>query len=153
MDEKNSLKGSGDCAANAGFCCGNCSGCPVNTGSCGKGCGSCCSANFPLSTEERQLLERFAELPFLPVIWNDAEQRIHLLESGLPEEKAESALFFLLNRRYADIDLTAPLKDYPYGSHPDCQFGSVALTALGQDALDDLEYGRPHVLDDSFITD
>ena len=141
MSEKNDLKGCRGCAEKAGARCRNCPGCAVDTGSCGKGCGGCCSANLPLSTEERQLLERFAELPFLPVIWNETEQKFYLMESDLPSEKAESALFLLMKRRYVDIDLTAPLKNYPYGSHSDCQLGSAALTVSGQDALDDLEYG------------
>ena len=127
MNEKRCLKGCTCCAENTDVSC--------------KGCGGCCSSNLPLSTEERQLLARFAVLPFLPVIWNTKDHSIQLLESGLPTEKAGLTLSLLLRRRYANVDLDTPLKNYPYGSHPDCLLGSAALTVHGQDALDDLEYG------------
>ena len=127
MNEKNFLNGCCRHTGNAGPSC--------------RGCGGCRAADFPLSQEERQLLERFAVLPFLPVVWNSADLSILLLESGMPADKAGLVLSLLLKRRYADVDLLAPLKDYPYGSHPGCLFGSAALTRLGQNALDDLEYG------------
>jgi hypothetical protein len=94
-----------------------------------------------LSTEEQKLLERFAMVAFLPVIGDLEDQSIQVLESGMPEEKADRALSLLIRRRYVDVDLKTPLKNYPYGEHPGCLFGSTALTALGQDALDNLEYG------------
>ncbi len=87
------------------------------------------------------MLERFTVLPFLPVVWNTANQSFLLLESGMSAEEAGLALSLLLRRRYVDVDLKTPLKNYPYGKHPGCLFGSTALTALGQDALDNLEYG------------
>ena len=122
-------------------CPNACPGCGVKNNT---KCGSCCGYNIfrlPLSILERQLLDCFASLPFLPVIWDPEERRISLLECDMRANNTEIALSLLQRRGFVDIDLQTPLKNYSYGSHPGCLFGRAALTALGQDALDDLEYG------------
>ncbi len=126
MKEKTCLKDCPRCTENAGAPCGGCGGGAVN---------------LPLSVEERLLLERFEELPFLPVVWDAAERKFTIPDCGMPESRAGFALSLLRGRGYADVDLQTPLQNYPYPPRPGCLFGSAALTARGQEALDDLEYG------------
>ena len=105
------------------------------------GCGSCsgCDRSLSLTAEELRLLQRFAQIPFLPVARKASDTEPVYLEDGDPLASAP-ILLCLEKKGLIDIDYHLPLSGYDYSPYRDYpRRGSMALTARGQDVLDTLE--------------
>ena len=116
-----------DCKGGCGGCCGNCGG---------------CGSTLVLTAEEITMLRLFAQIPFLPVARSASSMEpVYLEEGELSPEKSSLALQCLAKRGLISIDFDQPLKG-EYGPAYDVYpiKGSIALTILGQQALDLLEF-------------
>ena len=116
----------GDCIGGCGGCCGNCGG---------------CGSTLVLAPEEIAMLRLLGQIPFLPVARSAASTDPIYLEAGeLSQEKSSLALQCLAKRGLISIDFDLPLKG-AYGKEYDAYpiKGSIALTILGQQALELLE--------------
>ena len=116
----------GDCKGGCGGCCGNCGG---------------CGSTLVLTEEEIAMLRVLGQIPFLPVARSAASMEPIYLEDGpLTSEQSSLALQCLAKRGLISIDFDQPLKG-AYGPAYDAYpiKGSIALTILGQQALDLLE--------------
>ena len=115
-----------DCKGGCGGCCGNCGG---------------CGSTLVLTSEEITMLRLLGQIPFLPVARSASSMEpVYLEEGELPPEKSSLALQSLAKRGLISIDFDQPLKggySPAYDAYP--IKGSVALTILGQQALDLLE--------------
>lgn len=115
-----------DCKGGCGGCCGNCGG---------------CGSTLVLTEEEIIMLRQLGQIPFLPIARSAASMEpVYLEEGELPPEKSSLALQSLAKRGLVSIDFDQPLKG-AYGPAYDAYpiQGSIALTILGQQALDLLE--------------
>lgn len=116
----------GDCKGGCGGCCGNCGG---------------CGSTLVLSAEEIAMLRLLGQIPFLPVARSAASvDPVYLEEGELSPEKSSLALRCLEKRGLISIDFDQPLKggySAAYDAYP--IKGSVALTILGQQAVELLE--------------
>lgn len=116
----------GDCKGGCGGCCGNCGG---------------CGSTLVLAAEEITMLRLLGQIPFLPVARSAAStEPIYLEEGELSPEKSSLALQCLAKRGLISIDFDQPLKggySAAYDAYP--IKGSIALTILGQQALELLE--------------
>ena len=112
--------------AHCDFCSGNC-------GSCGG-----CSGSLTLTRQEMDMLQIFAQIPFLPVVRKASD-----MTPVYPDyEISVSSLVLqcLEKKGLIDIDYHAPLAGFDYGdcgSYP--VHGSMALTHRGQQILEMLE--------------
>lgn len=108
-----------------------------------RSCGENCprkrnTVTVPLSPMERDLLRQLAVTPFLPVASNGTFPVCRELE--MPTPQVGNLLQKLESRGLIRIDLDLPLAGCSYedyGEYP--LHGSLALTALGQETLDDME--------------
>ena len=111
-----------------GGCCGNC-------GSCGS------SGCMELSMGEIEMLQKLAQIPFLPVARKLGDDTpIYLEEAEKQPEEYSLILQCLEKRGLISIDYDKPLKsfdDAAYSAYP--IRGSFALTARGQQAVELLE--------------
>lgn len=116
----------GDCKGGCGGCCGNC-------GNCGS--------TLVLNAEEIVMLRLLGQIPFLPVARSASSMEpVYLEEGELSPEKSSLALRCLEKRGLISIDFDQPLKggySEAYDAYP--IKGSMALTILGQQAIDLLE--------------
>ncbi|MBE6957916.1 MAG: hypothetical protein E7447_02015 [Ruminococcaceae bacterium] len=116
----------GDCKGGCGGCCGNCGG---------------CGSTLVLNAEEIAMLRLLGQIPFLPVARSASSMDpVYLEEGELSPEKSSLALRCLEKRGLISIDFDQPLKggySKAYDAYP--IKGSVALTILGQQAVDLLE--------------
>ena len=115
---------------------------------CGEnGCsGGCCGGcrggrEIWVTPGEMALLERFAQLAFLPVArrWDSEEPRY--LEDGAENADANSELLkALCLKGLISIDYDMPLSGFDYAAYEGypCR-GSMALTAEGQRVIEQLE--------------
>ncbi len=106
-------------------CCGNC-------GGCGK---------LILAEEEIALLQKLAQIPFLPVARRaESPEPIYLEDSDLTVAQYANILLCLEKRGFITLDFDMPLPG-AYGSAYDSYpiRGSFALTAQGQNILDILD--------------
>ena len=129
-----------------------CAACPSEAGECAGECAAapdtcvpdCRPASFcphcALTGPEKELLERFAVTPFLPLVQDKDTGRVMLLEDGFDDE-AWGAMLMLRRRGFLRIDPDIPLVNADYGAYEGYSHGSVAITPSGQDELDMLEYG------------
>ena len=116
----------GNCKGGCGGCCGNCGG---------------CGSTLVLTEEEITMLRVLGQIPFLPVARSAASmEHVYLEEGELSPEKSSLALQSLAKRGLVSIDFDQPLKG-AYGPAYDAYpiKGSIALTILGQQALDLLD--------------
>ena len=116
----------GDCKGGCGGCCGNCGG---------------CGSTLVLASEEIAMLRLLGQIPFLPVARSAAStEPVYLEEGELSLEKSSLALQCLAKRGLISVDFDQPLKG-AYGPAYDAYpiKGSIALTILGQQALELLE--------------
>ena len=115
-----------DCKGGCGGCCGNCGG---------------CGSTLVLAQEEITMLRILGQIPFLPVARSASSlEPVYLEEGELSPEKSSLALRCLEKRGLISIDFDQPLKggySDAYNAYP--IKGSIALTILGQQALDLLE--------------
>ena len=116
----------GDCKGGCGGCCGNCGG---------------CGSTLVLTPEEITMLRLLGQIPFLPVARSAASMEpVYLEEGELSPEEGSQALQRLEKRGLISIDFDQPLKggySPAYDAYP--IKGSIALTILGQQAVDLLE--------------
>lgn len=116
----------GDCKGGCGGCCGNCGG---------------CGSTLVLSAQEITMLQLLGQIPFLPVARSASSMDpVYLEEGELSPQESSMALRCLEKRGLISIDFDQPLKggySEAYDAYP--FKGSVALTILGQQALDLLE--------------
>lgn len=115
-----------DCKGGCGGCCGNCGG---------------CGSTLVLTAEEITMLKLLGQIPFLPVARTAAStEPVYLEEGELSPRESSQALQRLEKRGLVSIDFDQPLKGAyspAYDAYP--IKGSIALTILGQQALDLLE--------------
>lgn len=111
--------------------CDNCSG----------GCGGCsgCARELTLTAEELDMLQKLAQIPFLPIQRRlDDAAPIYLEDSERSLEEYSLILQLLEKKGLISLDFDQPLKNYtPSPDYP--LHGSMALTARGQAVLDLLE--------------
>ena len=116
----------GDCKGGCGGCCGNCGG---------------CGSTLVLTPEEITMLQLLGQIPFLPVARSAASvEPVYLEEGELSPEEGSQALQRMEKRGLITIDFDQPLKGAyspAYDAYP--IKGSIALTILGQQALELLE--------------
>ena len=107
---------------------------------CGGGCGGCkgCAGSLVLTEAEVNMLIRFAELPFLPVLRKPAEELPLDPQDG--SDYTSQVLICLEKKGLVDIDYHQKLKGYDYTPWEGYLQGSMALTARGQEALDALNF-------------
>ena len=111
-----------------GGCCGNC-------GSCGSnGC-------MELTVGEIEMLEKLAQIPFLPVARKLGEDiPVYLEDTDKTQSEYSLILQCLEKRGLISIDYDKPLRsfdDAAYGAYP--VRGSFALTLRGQQAVELLD--------------
>ena len=111
-------------------CGGNCAGC-ARSGNCGA------AGALYLTEKEIALLRRFGEIPFWPVARRaDSEEPVCLEEGGMDAQ----SLAALGQKGLIRLDFDLPLSRFDYRAYAACPHqGSMALTALGQRALELLE--------------
>lgn len=113
--------------------------CSHNCASCGKceNCGAC----LVLNEVQLQILEKLAQIPFLPVARKtDTPDPIYLEDAQDDPEKYTAVLLSLEQMGLITLDYDIPIKGYRgarYGAYP--IVGSFALTARGQHVLELLE--------------
>ena len=116
----------GDCKGGCGGCCGNCGG---------------CGSTLVLTAEEITMLRLLGQIPFLPVARSAASMEpVYLEEGELSPDESSQALQRMEKRGLISIDYDQPLKggySPAYDAYP--IKGSIALTILGQQALELLE--------------
>ena len=120
--------------------------CSKNCGKdCGKNhCGACCGGachSLTLVPAEYALLQTFAVTPFLPVAasWN-LKTPIYLEDSEFSQEEYSWAVQALALKGLVRIDYDIPLGKFDYSAYRSYPMhGSMALTAAGQDIVEQLE--------------
>ena len=111
---------------------------------CGACCGGSCSGcggTLQLTQGEIDLLFRFAQIPFLPVARRaDSEQPVCLEEGEEKREELSRIISALSQKGLIRLDYDLPLSNFDYGEYRSFPLrGSMALTAAGQQAADQLE--------------
>ncbi|MBQ7415980.1 MAG: hypothetical protein IJW14_02960 [Oscillospiraceae bacterium] len=108
--------------------CDNCSG----------GCGSC-ARELTLTEVECRVLEKLAQIPFLPIARTIADPTpIYLEDADFSREEYSLILQLLEKKSLISLDFDRPLKNHtPSPDYP--IHGSMALTARGQAVLELLE--------------
>lgn len=114
----------------------------------GAGCGSCCHScgscenqgSLYLTSEELELLNQLAVIPFLPAGFNGRGKHPICLECSGDPETVSDTLMSLRDKRLISLDPEIPLQGFDYTAYGDCPLhGSLALTALGQQVVELLE--------------
>ena len=113
-----------------------CNGCCGSCGSCGAA-GGC----MELTVGEIEMLQKLAQIPFLPVARKMGEDiPVYLEETDKSQEEYSLILQCLEKRGLISIDYDKPLKSFNDGAYAAYPIrGSFALTARGQQVLDLLE--------------
>lgn len=111
---------------------------------CGACCGGSCSGcggTLQLTQGEIDLLFRFAQIPFLPVARRaDSEQPVCLEEGEEKREELSRIISALSQKGLIRLDYDLPFSNFDYGEYRAFPLrGSMALTAAGQQAADQLE--------------
>lgn len=107
-------------------------GCEHCSGSCG-GCPGSSPAEILLTRSQVDLLARFRQTPFFPMVQTGQETRFPGLEDGADQLPALAELGLI------SMDHHIPLSNFDYSDFQGTEQGSVALTPLGQAVLDQLE--------------
>ncbi len=108
---------------------------------CGMCCGGMCGGLITLSDQEFDLLRLLAQTPFLPITRQEDTGKPMLLAEEIQNQDAFStAITGLFQKRLIQLDYDIPLKNFNYEKYrfTTCH-GSIALTAVGQIAIDQLE--------------
>ena len=111
---------------------------------CGRCCAGGCAAHsgaLSLTGPEQAFLAALARYAFLPVAYAPRLDSPVCLElAGMEPETAAAALSSLRDKRLISVDYDLPLKNFDYRAYADFErFGSIALTSLGQEAVDETE--------------
>ena len=117
-----------------GRCCAGVSAC------CPRGCPGC-GERLQLTAEEEAFLRLFSQTPFLPVAGTrENELPVYLAEEGTAPENTRSIITVLHQKGLIRIDYDLPLANYDYDAYKNYPVrGSMALTWLGQELLDELD--------------
>ena len=112
--------------------------------SCGGGCGGCgscggCARELTLTPGELRLLEKLAQIPFLPIARKiDDAAPIYLEDEDFTQAEYSLILQLLEKKGLITLDFDQPLKNHtPSPAYP--IHGSMALTARGQSGIELLE--------------
>ena len=111
---------------------------------CGRCCAGGCAAHsgaITLTGPERAFLAALARFAFLPAAYAPGLDAPVCLElAGMTAETAAAAISALRDKRLISVDYDLPLKNFDYRAYAGFErFGSIALTSLGQEALDETE--------------
>lgn len=116
------------------------SGCASCGGGCCASCGGC-GKSLELTMAEVELLQKLAQIPFLPVARRaDDENPVFLEDRDRTVEEYGLILRCLEKKGLISLDYDKPLKGFggaAYATYP--LRGSMALTARGQTVVDLLE--------------
>ena len=109
-------------------------------GSCVCNCSSCggCAGSLVLTQQEMDMLQIFAQIPFLPVARKASDMTPVYPDREIPDSSL--VLQCLEKKGLIDIDYRSPLAGFDYsdcGCYP--VHGSMALTQRGQQVLEMLE--------------
>lgn len=103
---------------------------------CAGGCGGCSARE--LSLGELELLERFAQLAFLPVV-STSDKKKPVFPGDGDMDALSSAILKLAGKRLIQVDYDIPLGNFDYADFEAYPIhGSMALTLQGQEILDQL---------------
>ena len=105
---------------------------------CSGGCGGC-ARELTLTAGEVALLQKLAQIPFLPIARKvDDATPIYLEDEDHSREEYSLILQLLEKKMLISLDFDRPLKNHsPSPAYP--IHGSMALTARGQSVLDLLD--------------
>ncbi len=113
----------------------------THCGACGGGSCGGCRGELALTQKELDLLQRFAQLPFLPVARRqDSDMPIYREEGEEAAKAYSAAILGLWQKQLIALDYDMPLSHFDYrdyGQYP--YHGSMALTARGQAVVELLE--------------
>lgn len=109
-----------------------------NCDSCAGGCGGC-ARELTLTAGELAVLQKLAQIPFLPISKKiDDASPIFLEDEDYSQEEYSLILQLLAKKSLISLDFDQPLKNFiPCPDYP--IHGSMALTARGQSVLELLE--------------
>lgn len=109
-----------------------------NCDRCSGGCGGC-ARELTLTPGEISMLQKLAQIPFLPIARKtDDATPIYLEDHDFSPEEYSLILQLLEKKNLITLDFDQPLKNHiPSPAYP--IHGSMALTARGQTVLDLLE--------------
>ncbi len=113
-----------------------CSGCG---GSC-ESCGGCAKA-LTLTPEEIAMLQKLAQIPFLPIARRaDTMTAIYLEDTEQSIEEYAGIIACLEKKNLIDVDYRKPLSGFDYKAYTAYPVhGSMALTMRGQSVVELLE--------------
>lgn len=105
---------------------------------CGRCCAHACGGAAALTDAEQELLELLAQYAFLPLAFDPAsEEPVCLERTDRRQEETSAALLSLWEKRLISLDYDMPLSNFDYSAFRQYErYGSAALTAFGQAALD-----------------
>ena len=112
-------------------------------GGCNGNCGSCggCGNSLELTAAEIGMLEKLAQIPFLPIARRAEDMvPVYLEDSAHSREEYGLILQCLEKKGLISLDFDMPLRgfdDSAYAAYP--IRGSMALTARGQQVVELLE--------------
>ena len=111
---------------------------------CGRCCAGGCAAHsgvLSITGPEQAFLAALARFAFLPVAYAPQLDAPVCLElAGMTAQASAAALSSLRDKRLISVDYDLPLKNFDYRAYTDFErFGSIALTSLGQEAVDETE--------------
>ena len=122
--------------------------CASKSESCaGKRCGRCCggacaddAAGISLTPDESAFLAALSQYAFLPAAFAPSPGGPICLEvEGMTLETAAAALSALQEKHLISVDYDLPLVNFDYSAYAAFERnGSIALTALGQQAADQI---------------
>ena len=93
-----------------------------------------------LTEDEVRLLDEFAQFSFLPVASNSDGKPVYIKDDSDDKSDYSEIIIALRNKRLISIDYDLPLSNYDYGNYTGCSdFGSMALTELGQDVVNQID--------------
>jgi hypothetical protein len=112
------------------------------SGGCSSGCSGCGGGSvLTLTQGELTMLGEFAQTPFLPVARKlGSETPVCREVERFPAQELGAILTGLEQKRLIRIDYDLPLSNFDYAAYSDQPIqGSMALTALGQEVLEQIE--------------
>lgn len=109
--------------------------------SCSGGCGGCsgCARELTLTLGELKMLEKLAQIPFLPIARRiDDATPVYLEDDDFTQSEYSLILQLLEKKNLITLDFDQPLKHHtPAPAYP--IHGSMALTARGQSVIELLD--------------
>ena len=111
---------------------------PCRHDHCGRCCAHGCAGVAELTDAEQELMELFAQYAFLPLAYDPVlDGPVCFEHTARTSEEITAALQSLCRKRLIRIDYDMPLLNFDYSAFRQYErYGSAALTAFGQAALD-----------------